>query len=365
MLRIATIGTSMITDNLVEVLNENPGAAFVGTLSRDTGRAAAFTSERGGTRPFASLDELCACDEVDAVYIASPNALHREQALACIAAGKHVLVEKPFCSTETEAVEVFEAARAAGVVALEAMRPVHDPALYRWAELVPCVGRLRRTTLRFGKYSSRYDDVLAGRHTNIFDTEMSSGALMDMGVYCVEVMVALFGAPESVLAMADLLDEPTRAVTHGPLDGAGTILARYPGHFVNLNYTKIGNDLSASQVEGELGTLTVDAVSTPSRARVDMRAPAVRGAAKQMGYSGVEVAGEDVALPTCENTMRYELADFIAAVGAVRAGAPVEQAAAGPYGSVGCFRELTLATLAVMDEARRQMGVRFPADRER
>lgn len=95
MLRIATIGTSMITDDFIQVVNANDQAAFVGTLSRDADRGAAFTAERGGERNFTSLDELAAAADVDAVYIGSPNALHYEQALACIAGGKHVIVEKP------------------------------------------------------------------------------------------------------------------------------------------------------------------------------------------------------------------------------------------------------------------------------
>ena len=98
MIRLATIGTSSITENLLMALAQVDGVEFVGTLSRDAERAAAFTAKHRGTCPFTSLDELAASDEVDAVYIGSPNALHHHQALACIAGGKHVLVEKPFCA---------------------------------------------------------------------------------------------------------------------------------------------------------------------------------------------------------------------------------------------------------------------------
>lgn len=186
MLRIATIGTSMITDDFIQVVNANDQAAFVGTLSRDADRGAAFTAERGGERSFTSLDELAAAADVDAVYIGSPNALHYEQALACIAGGKHVIVEKPFCATEAQAFEVFRAAEAAGVVALEAMRPLHDPAFHAVEDALGEVAPIRRASLRFGKYSSRYNEVLAGRATNIFDCHMASGSLMDIGVYTVE-----------------------------------------------------------------------------------------------------------------------------------------------------------------------------------
>ena len=360
MIRIATIGTSSISDNLIEVLNANPQATYVGTLSRDASTAEAFTRDHGGTRPFTSLDELAASADIDAVYIGSPNALHAEQALACIAGGKHVLVEKAFAANRSEAARVFDAAETAGVIVLEAMRPVHDPAFWALRDALPQLGRLRRATLRFGKYSSRYDEILAGRRTNIFDCAMASGALMDIGVYTVEPMVALLGMPERTSCTAALLDESTRALTNGAIDGAGVIVACYPGMVATAQYSKITNDLAQSQFEGELGTLTVDAISTPNRACIDLR---VAKGADTVGYSGIDTTVQELELPHVSNTMAYELDDFIAAVEAVQAGAPALEAQTGPFGTVGYFRGLTLGTLAIMDEARRQAGIVFPADK--
>ena len=359
MIRIATIGTSIISNCLIEVLDANPDAVYVGTLSRNAERAEAYTREHGGTRFFTSLDELAASPDVDAVYVGSPNALHREQALACIAGGKHVLVEKPFCANRREAAEVFEAAAAAGVVALEAMRPVHDPAFHALRAALPELGRLRRATLRFGKYSSRYDEVLAGRRTNIFDCAMASGALMDLGVYTVEPLVALFGMPESIAFSAALLDASTRAITNGALDGAGVLMARYPGMVTTSQYSKVTNDLSASQIEGEAGTMIVDAISTPGHARIELR---VSRGADTVGYSGIDTTSRELDLPHIDNTMAYELSDFIAAVQAAQAGGDALAAQAGPFGTVAHFRGLTLNTMELLDEARRQAGIVFPAD---
>ena len=259
MLRIATIGTSMITDDFIQVVNANDQAAFVGTLSRDAERGAAFTAEHGGERNFTALDELASADDVDAVYIGSPNALHYEQALACIAGGKHVIVEKPFCATEAQALEVFRAAEAAGVVALEAMRPLHDPAFHAIEDALGEIAPIRRASLRFGKYSSRYNEILAGHATNIFDCNMASGSLMDIGVYTVEPMVEIFGMPSGLTSMTTLLDPATQQLTNGPIDGCGSILASYGGGriSVELAHSKITNDLLPSQIEGERGTIQI------------------------------------------------------------------------------------------------------------
>ena len=94
MLRIATIGTSPITENFIEVLRANDRAVFAGAQSRDAERAHVFTQEHGGKHGYSSVEELAADSAIDAVYIGSPNACHAPQALALISAGKHVLVEK-------------------------------------------------------------------------------------------------------------------------------------------------------------------------------------------------------------------------------------------------------------------------------
>ena len=142
MIRIATIGTSMITSSLLEVLKPNSRAVFVGTCSRDAQRAEAFTQAHGGDRGFSSVEDLAASSDVDAVYIGSPNAIHYSQALACVRAGKHVLVEKPVCANQRQAAELFDEAAKHNVVALEAMRPLHDPALRQIRDALPRLDEL-------------------------------------------------------------------------------------------------------------------------------------------------------------------------------------------------------------------------------
>ena len=352
MLRIATIGTSMITDDFIQVVNANNQAAFVGTLSRDANRGAAFTAERGGERNFTSLDELAAAADVDAVYIGSPNALHYEQALACIAGGKHVIVEKPFCATEAQALEVFRAAEAAGVVALEAMRPLHDPAFHAVEDALGEIAPIRRASLRFGKYSSRYNEILAGRATNIFDCNMASGSLMDIGVYAVEPMVEIFGMPSGLTSMTTLLDPSTQELTHGPIDGCGSILASYGGGriSVELAHSKITNDLLPSQIEGERGTI-----------QIDHRGDVVRGSATEAPREQDD-NGRVLDLPKSSNTMEYELTDFITAIGGIDSvKEEIWETPAGRH-ELGHYRDVTLVSLRIMDAVRQQAGITFPAD---
>jgi len=351
MLRIATIGTSMITDDFIQVVNANDQAAFVGTLSRDANRGTAFTAERGGERNFTSLDELAAAADVDAVYIGSPNALHYEQALACIAGGKHVIVEKPFCATEAQALEVFRAAEAAG------------PAFHAIEDALGEIAPIRRASLRFGKYSSRYNEILAGRATNIFDCNMASGSLMDIGVYTVEPMVEIFGMPSGLTTMTTLLDPTTRQLTHGPIDGCGSILASYGGGriSVELAHSKITNDLLPSQIEGERGTIQIDHLSTPRNVRIDYRGDVVRGSATEAPREQGE-NGRVLDLPKSSNTMEYELTDFITAIGGIDSvKEEIWETPAGRH-ELGHYRDVTLVSLRIMDAVRQQAGIIFPAD---
>lgn len=361
MLRIATVGTSGITTDFINEVNASDRARFVGTLSRNEERARAYTEEHGGTQPFTELTALATSDDVDAVYIGSPNALHARQALACIAAGKHVICEKSLASNEREARELFAAAERAGVVLLEAMRPLHDPSFVAVGKALPKLGRIHRASFHYGSYSSRYDEIRAGRRTNIFDCAMASGGLMDLGVYTVEPLIELFGAPERISAAGSLLDESTRELTNGALDGAGTILAHYPDKIVVLNYSKVSNDRHPSQVEGEDATLVFDNISNPQTARIEFHGKVERSTATT-SRDASDARIEELGLHQVPNTMVYELNDFIDAVSATEAGTPALEAPAGPFGSVAHYRDVTLASLALMDEARRQMGVAFPAD---
>lgn len=345
--RFAVIGTSSISESFLDAVSSSDEAVYVGSMSRDAERAARVSARFGGTRAFTTVAEVAACDEVDAVYIASPNALHAEQALACIRAGKHLLVEKPICANAAQARMLFEAGRAAGVVVMEAMRSVHDPAYEVLRAALPRIGRVRRASLRFGKYSSRYDEVLAGRQTNIFDARMATGALMDIGVYCVEACVALFGEPEAIACEAVRIAGEDCATTGGVIDGAGTILARYPGMVAELAYSKITTDLLPCQIEGELGTITYGGVSVPLEGTLTVRGQACGGASRPGQFTVGDVC-EPLPFAPCDNNMCYELQDFVACVRGER--------------EADEFERITCASLSIMDEARRQAGIAFPAD---
>lgn len=348
--RFATIGSSGITERFVEALALVDGVRYVGAYSRDLDRARAFGEPRGATLFFDDLEALAASPDVDAVYVASPNGAHAAQALALIAGGKHVLVEKALASTEREARQVFAAASERGVVALEAMRNLHVPTFAEIERVVGSeLGEVRAASFRFSKVTSRMARLRAGERLNVFDPRLAGGALMDIGVYCVEPAVALFGRPSEVRALGVTTHVPGAAADDpcDTVDLSGEALLGYGDKVVSLTFGKLYDDVLPSQVAGERATLAWDQTSCPVNPRLHEHVD------QGLIFRMEDTTGArplDVDVPANDMTCEIELF-----ARAVRGEADACEARAR-------FEQVTCDSLAVMDEIRRQMGVRFPAD---
>lgn len=266
MIRTAVIGTSSITGAFAEAVAQTEGIAIDAVYSRDLERARLRADELGAPRSFADLDAMLADAGIDAVYIASPNSVHGGQARAALAAGAHVFVEKPAVLSVAEWDGLADDARRAGVVLLEAMRTPYDAGFVRVQELLGELGPIRRASLRYESRSARYSRVLAGERVNVFDPAMGGGALLDLGVYVVHAMIALFGEPEDVSGAATLVPSPA---PDGVLtEGAGAIVARYPDFVVDLAYSKITRSRLVSEIQGETATMSIDHISSPRRVTI-------------------------------------------------------------------------------------------------
>jgi predicted dehydrogenase len=114
-LRLAVLGHGFISDLHTRAAHE-VGAVVVEVCGRDLERASAFASRHGIERVSTDWESTVVADDVDAVIIGTPNALHHPQAMAAIAAGKHVLVDKPMALNVDEGTEMAAAAATADVV---------------------------------------------------------------------------------------------------------------------------------------------------------------------------------------------------------------------------------------------------------
>ena len=186
-------------------------------------------------------------DDLDIIYIASPNKLHFEQAKAALENGKHVIIEKPVAVTEKEVRILYETAKKNNVFFFEAITTIYMPNYDAYKQFLPQLGRLSDINIVFGQYSSKYNAYLRGENPNIFNPELQGGALNDMGIYCIHTAVNLFGKPQGISYTAD----------YGPngIDLAGKLTLTYPEFNCNIETTKIAPACSGCFITGENGEL--------------------------------------------------------------------------------------------------------------
>ncbi|MER6633305.1 Gfo/Idh/MocA family oxidoreductase [Streptomyces sp. NPDC000987] len=198
-LRIGILGAARITGRALAGPARAGGHRLVAVAARDRARAASFAAEHGVERVLGSYADLLADPEVEVVYNPLPNGLHGPWNLAALAAGKHVLTEKPSASDAEEAAEVRRAAAKAGTVFLEGFHYLFHPVTRRLHEILASgeLGELRRfealvTTPAPPDGDPRWSLPLAG------------GALMDLGCYALHAARMLAplagGAPRLVSA---------------------------------------------------------------------------------------------------------------------------------------------------------------------
>lgn len=325
-MRFGIIGSNFITDWFLEAGKCNDDFTVTAVYSRSISKAEEVARKIGAEHCFSSLEELAACPDVDAVYIASPNFLHKSQTIQMLQAGKHVLCEKPVASNVLEFQEMVQVAKENNCMVMEAMRPLFLPSFALLKKKVESIGTVRQANLQFCQYSSRYDKFKNGIIENAFCPEFSNGALMDIGVYCVHTMVALFGKPNSISAVATKL--------HNGLDGQGQMTARYNDLLVHLAYSKISNSHAFSEIQGEEGTILFK--------------PLVEHT--QMLYLPRNGEEQDFSIQNPKPDMAYEIQAFI-------------DFASGKQG-VEAYNRISFMALEIMDEARKQTGITFPADRQ-
>ncbi|MFQ9748190.1 MAG: HAD-IA family hydrolase [Anaerobutyricum soehngenii] len=325
MIRFGMIGTGKIAEKFWQANRYGKDFELTAVYSRTLERARQFGFQKGQLQYFDDLEAFANSDCIDAVYVASPNCCHYEQVMTLLKAGKHVLCEKPMASNLEQAQEMFAEAEKQNLILLEGMRSIYAPSFQKMIPYMETLGTIRRATLQYCQYSSRYDNYKRGIVENAFKPELSNGALMDIGVYVVSCMIRLFGAPKSIKASGVKL--------HNGVDGAGTILMEYPDMIGEAIYSKITDSAMPSQIQGEDASMLVQEIENVKDLRI------VRKGVVQ-----------SIHFEQSDNILNYETQEFIKMI---KTGMGWEKS-----------KEITLETMKVLDEARKQLHIVFPADKK-
>ena len=210
-LRIGVLGAARIAPlALINPAKQNSEVVVAAVAARDASRADAFAAKHDIPRVHESYEALIADPDLDAVYNPLPNGLHGRWTRAALAAGKHVLCEKPFTANAAEAREIADLAAQSDRVAMEAFHYRYHPLALRVEEIIASgeLGKLERVEAALCFPLPKFSDIR-------YNYSLAGGATMDAGCYAVH-MVRTFGGetPEVVSAQAKLRDpQVDRAMT--------------------------------------------------------------------------------------------------------------------------------------------------------
>ncbi|GGF03825.1 Gfo/Idh/MocA family protein [Mycetocola zhadangensis] len=248
-LRWGIVGPGAIANDFTRVVLAHTTQEVVAVSSRSSERAALFAAAHGIRSSYGSHDELFADPGIDVVYIAVPHTEHVRLALDAIAAGKHVLVEKPMATTAADAKRVVNAARAAGVFAMEALWAKYLPKFDVIRQLLDD-GALGDVRLFSADYGFKADYNPGSR---FFNPELGGGALLDLGVYLIATASFALGEFSSVTARGQL--SPTGVDVQASL-----LLETAAGAQAVMSTTLLADTPGQANIVGTHGRIAIDRV---------------------------------------------------------------------------------------------------------
>jgi len=322
-IRWGILGAGGIAATVAADIAASDGSVLAAVGARDGGRAAAFADQHGVARSFGSYQQLVTDPDLDVIYVATTHAQHHEHALLALAAGKPVLVEKAFTLNARQAREVVAEARARRLFCMEAMWMRFNPLVVQAQRLVGS-GRIGELVNVRADLSKRF--AYSAEH-RLFDMSVGGGALLDLGVYPLTFAWLFLGRPDAVQAAGVLSATGS--------DATAAVQWSYDsGHVAQIHTSAVRESPLGGLVVGTHGWIRVDTpVHQPASITVHTSDgdEVITGDLPGNGY-GPEVA-------EVERCLR-----------------------AGEIESPVVPLDDTIAILATIDEARRQLGVRYPAD---
>ncbi|MGW5054697.1 Gfo/Idh/MocA family protein [Actinokineospora sp. NPDC004072] len=322
--RWGILGAGSIAGTVGADIAASADSEVVAVGARDLGRARKLADRLRAPRAYGSYAELVADPDLDVVYIATTHAQHHEHALLAIAAGKAVLVEKAFALTARQASEIVAAAAERDVFCMEAMWMRMNPLVRRALELARD-GAIGQVVSVHADLGHRFPFDPAHR---LFDLGAGGGALLDMGVYPATFAWMFLGAPTAVATTGHL--SPT---------GSDSTLAMQWSYdddrYAHVACTTAARTPGEATVVGTEGWLRV---GTPIYRPCELVVH-TRGAGTEVVTEALPGNGYGPQVAEVERCLRAGLAE-----------SPLVPLAE------------TVAILGMMDRARADLGVRYPAD---
>lgn len=246
-MKILTIGTSIITSRFIQAVSTLQHSKICAVYSRDLSKATALAHPLNAVA-YDNLEQALSDSKIDTVYVASVNSLHYEHAMLAIHNNKHVIIEKPVTSDEDEFLSILALASSKNVFVFEAITTLHLPN-FGWVQShLSVIGAIKQVTTNYHQLSSKYYSYINGDVANVFDLQQSGGSLVDLNVYNLHFILALFGDPESANYT------PIRGFNG--VDVSGVALLKYNNFIAIASASKSFDGEHNFLIEGEYGSIS-------------------------------------------------------------------------------------------------------------
>ncbi|MDS0524853.1 Gfo/Idh/MocA family oxidoreductase [Clostridium sp. SHJSY1] len=286
-MRIGIIGTGKIVEEFLDALNEVDNVECTAIYSRRMETGMTLAKKFRVKQVYTDYNKLLNDEEVNFVYIASPNSMHYEYALEALNNDKNVICEKPFTSTAREAKKLIDLAKEKNLFIFEAITTLHLPNYKKLKEVAKTLRNIKLVQCNFSQYSSRYDKLLKGEITNAFNPFFSGGALQDINIYNLHFVIGLFGKANRVNYLANKGENG--------IDTSGIATLEYDDFLCTCVGAKDSNSSCFAIIQGENGYIKLN------------------GATNQCLSFEMEIDGkhEEYNEQKFSNRMIYEIKEFL------------------------------------------------------
>ena len=329
-MKLGIIGAGMIVQEVLTFINEIQGIDPVALAAtpRSEDKLRALSEKYGIGEYYTDYEKLLQNPDVEVVYVALPNNLHYEVMDKALDYGKDIICEKPFTANINQALKIFKKAESKGKIVVEAMSNRFIPNALKVKEEIKKLGKLKIVSFNYSQYSSRYDRFREGDIAPAFSLEYAGGALMDLNIYNIDYAVNLFGRPKDVRYFPNI---------EKSIDTSGVCLLDYEDFKVVCIGAKDSSASLVNTIQGEDGTIEIpDALNNFGSYKI-----------KKTG-GNYESHNENEE----KSRLYYE---FVAFEEIIRK---------RDMEKVEALKENTLITAEVINQARIEAGIFFPADSE-
>lgn len=327
-MKLGITGCGMIVHDLFRFIHDVKGVELeaIASIPAEYETVQTLASENGIKKSYQCYEDMLKDEDVEVIYLGVPNHLHYQMTKAALNAGKHVICEKPFTSHVEELKELYKLAKENELLLLEAISTQYLPNTLKIKELLNEVGNVKIVVANYSQYSSRYNAFKEGKILPAFDYTKSGGALMDLNIYNIHLMVALFGKPLTVQYQANI---------EKGIDTSGIITLDYGSFKAVCVGAKDCKAPIATNIQGDKACIHI---STPAN-----------------GLRGFELlksdgTSEEYDLQGDTHRMYYEFVEF------------VKMIENKDYQRAEEMMEKSLIAMEIATKARQSAGVVFSAD---